>query len=426
MAFVPPKDRVLERSSTSGSGPWTLGGAVDTSYNGFAASMSDGDTTIGFVIEPGVAFATGILTYTASGTTITLSTTFESKGTFGGGTKEIGMGLPASDAVYPARLGLGLPMTNGKIVESHSGNAVTFAIKTQGGNDPSASDPVYFFFRNATVATGDYVTRRVTAALSVTVASTKTLGTSSGVAFKVWLVAVDTGSGVELGVVNCLTGSGTFPLSESSVISPTATPANSAGVIYTTSGQTSKPFRKIGFAEYASGLATAGTWNASPSKLQLFGPGIHAPGEIVQRVFSITGAVASGTTVVPLDDTIPQNTEGDQYLTQAVTPQSAANLLEIHVDSNGSISTIAAAIMALFQDSTANALSACYSVVAATNYRVNLSMTHLIPAGTTSSTTFKVRIGPSQAGTYTLNGSSAARELGGVLNSGITVIEYQG
>lgn len=95
MAFVPPKDRVLEKSTTAGTGPYTVTGAIDTSYNAFSASMAVGDTTIGSIVEPGVAFWTGILTYSATNQ-ITATTVAESKGTFGSGTKEIFMGLPAS------------------------------------------------------------------------------------------------------------------------------------------------------------------------------------------------------------------------------------------------------------------------------------------------------------------------------------------
>lgn len=101
MAFVRMKDRVLEKSTTSGSGPFTLAGSgIDTSYNAFnSAGMSVGDTTHAVVVEPGVAFWSGVVTYSAANQ-ITLTTVYESKGTFGSGTKEIFMGLPASRGVY--------------------------------------------------------------------------------------------------------------------------------------------------------------------------------------------------------------------------------------------------------------------------------------------------------------------------------------
>jgi microcystin-dependent protein len=98
MAFVAPKDRVLERSTSNSQTVFTVTGAADTSYNAFSASMSVGDTTIGGVVEAGTAFKSGVLTYSASGE-VTVTTVYESKGTFSaGGVKEVFMGLPASRA----------------------------------------------------------------------------------------------------------------------------------------------------------------------------------------------------------------------------------------------------------------------------------------------------------------------------------------
>ena len=70
------------------------------------------------------------------------------------------------------------------------------------------------------------------------------------------------------------------------------------------------------------------------------------------------GAVATGTTALAFADSIPTNTGGDQYMSQAITPASAANLLEIEVQgyfSNGAGASNCT--MALFQDSTSAALA---------------------------------------------------------------------
>lgn len=99
MAFVRPRARILERSVTSGSGPFALGGAVDGSYNTFASFMAIGDTTYISVAEPGAAFWTGIATYSATNQ-ITLTTVEESKGSFGAGTKEIFAGALASTSMF--------------------------------------------------------------------------------------------------------------------------------------------------------------------------------------------------------------------------------------------------------------------------------------------------------------------------------------
>lgn len=100
MAFVHPKDRVLEHSTTNSATVWAVSGAIDTSYYPFSQYMSVGDTTWGNVVEPGVAFASGLLTYSNTNE-ITMTTVHETKGTFGAGTKDIFMGPIASQNSDP-------------------------------------------------------------------------------------------------------------------------------------------------------------------------------------------------------------------------------------------------------------------------------------------------------------------------------------
>jgi hypothetical protein len=139
-----------------------------------------------------------------------------------------------------------------------------------------------------------------------------------------------------------------------------------------------------------------------------------------------TGTVATGTTIMPFDNTIPQNTEGDQYLSLAYTPTSASNKLQIDIFVFGSLSANALLGMALFQDSTANALAGniAYSVGGPTETYI-LSLRHTMTAGTTSSTTFKVRIGPSDPATFTFAGRSGVGVFGGVASCSLTVTEYE-
>ncbi|MDI4231463.1 tail fiber protein [Bradyrhizobium sp. Arg237L] len=100
MAFVRPRARILELSTTAGNGPYALAGAADNSYNTFSAFMSIGDTTYATIVEPGVAFWAGLVTYSAANQ-ITLTDVEESKGTFGNGTKEIFASRLASDSAFP-------------------------------------------------------------------------------------------------------------------------------------------------------------------------------------------------------------------------------------------------------------------------------------------------------------------------------------
>lgn len=155
--------------------------------------------------------------------------------------------------------------------------------------------------------------------------------------------------------------------------------------------------------------------------------GYPAPaGSMVQVVNTQTGAVATGTTTIPYDDTIPQNTEGTEFMTLSVTPTSATNKLRIDVVIFLSPSAnFLATLAALFQDTTANALAAAGSYVETGTAWATVGFTHYMTAGTTSATTFKVRAGCDNAGTITFNGSSGSRRFGGVMASSITITEIK-
>jgi hypothetical protein len=160
----------------------------------------------------------------------------------------------------------------------------------------------------------------------------------------------------------------------------------------------------------------------TPATLAAY-PGLAAA-KLAQVVSSQDGAVATGTTVMPVDDTIPQNTEGDEYLSLAITPTNASSTLAIEVSvmaGNGAGNTTLAG--ALFQDSTTGALAARANYAAGARPE-HIDFTHIMTAGTISSTTFKVRIGASNAGTTTVNGETSSRYFGGVATSSIKITEY--
>lgn len=152
---------------------------------------------------------------------------------------------------------------------------------------------------------------------------------------------------------------------------------------------------------------------------------ISSASSIIQVVNTQTGAVATGTTLIPTDDTIPQNTEGDQYMSLAITPKSASNILVIDVTSYFSHTAISTLVASLFQDSTANALAVGVQVASYANAFLAIHFRHYMAAGTISATTFKVRVGSNAAGTTTFNGISGARILGGALASSITITEIK-
>lgn len=320
-------------------------------------------------------------------------------------------------------------------------SALTIALKDRDGSDPTAASPVSAGMRNVTAATGDFSSLNVSAASSLVVSSGSTLGTANNVAFRLWIVLFNDGGTLRLGVINCLStaaGAGAgrdvtaiYPLSAWGIASSTAEggagAADNAQVFYTGTAVTSKAFIVLGYAEWPSGLGTAGTWSSGPSRVQLFGPGVPLPGQVVQVARNDTGALATGTTTIPIDDTIPQNTEGDQYLSQAITPSSAANALNVETEGLYSNSATNFVIAALFQDSTANALKArFFSSNLGTDVSHSQALRASLLAATTSATTFKVRAGANAAGTTSFNGRGGARFLGGVMNSYLQVSEIMG
>lgn len=164
-----------------------------------------------------------------------------------------------------------------------------------------------------------------------------------------------------------------------------------------------------------------GNWHDLPAATKM-------SGDTVQVVNVETGAVATGTTATPYDDTIPQSNEGDEYITLAITPTSATNKLKIDVVVNCSYSNANETItVALFQDAIVNALAAfCASSAASATLPISIKFTHHMVAGTTSEITLKIRIGGVSGGaTLTFNGTAGARKMGGVMASSITITEIQ-
>ena len=152
---------------------------------------------------------------------------------------------------------------------------------------------------------------------------------------------------------------------------------------------------------------------------------VTGAGSIVQVVNIIDTTLSTGTTTYNADDTIPQNTEGDEIFTLAITPTSATNKLLIMVQSgllSNSTTNNGISIM-LFQDSTAGALSATRHLQSLGTGPITSTLQHFMTAGTASETTFKVRSGGNSAGTTDWNGHGGARKFGGVSNSGMTIME---
>ena len=152
-----------------------------------------------------------------------------------------------------------------------------------------------------------------------------------------------------------------------------------------------------------------------------------ALGKILQVVNTTITALVTGTTTLPQDDTIPQNNEAiDTTLIRSITPTNSSNTLRIDVVITGLEFSVATQVLtgALFQDTTSNAIASAVTFVSdVASKPTTLAFTHLMAAGTTSSTTFKVRAGCGNAGTTRINAFNTARAHGGTSASTITITE---
>ena len=150
-----------------------------------------------------------------------------------------------------------------------------------------------------------------------------------------------------------------------------------------------------------------------------------ANGIAVQNVYASSGSVMTGTTVIPLDNTIPQITEGVEYLTATITPKSTTNRLVIQATIPITYSVTANLIACIFQDANANALLTGWNFTGTAGAPSLITLTHEMAAGTTSATTFRLRAGSNSAGTATINGSGGVAFFGGTLKTEINITEYK-
>jgi len=165
--------------------------------------------------------------------------------------------------------------------------------------------------------------------------------------------------------------------------------------------------------------------NPYTNKFELVAPA-SVGGRLVQSLMKQINTADSTTVAIPYDTSIPQIGEGKEYVTLAITPTSATNLLHIHFKATVGNTAGARTALALFQDATANALCACVTNQVAGEVS-DLTIDYWMVAGTTSATTFRIRFGPNvNTETAYINRNSAGSLFGGALISFLQVDEVTG
>lgn len=153
-------------------------------------------------------------------------------------------------------------ISNVAIANSVGASALTIDLKDKSGSDPSAGSPCKIGFRSATAATGTYVQRSVTSAVTITVPSTATMGWGSATTNYLYVYAIDNAGTVELAVSGKIFDDG-------SILSTTVlnTSSDSSSVIYSTTARTGVAIRLIARLKFT--LTTAGTWDEVADEISL-------------------------------------------------------------------------------------------------------------------------------------------------------------
>ena len=133
-------------------------------------------------------------------------------------------------------------------------------------------------------------------------------------------------------------------------------------------------------------------------------------GKLLQ-VQHVQAAQSSTTAVIPADDTIPQNTEGLEIMSISFTPLSATSKLDIEIGSGSFGACNLIATLALFVDSTVDAIASHSWNEFSTIYIGRGEFRAEIDSTNTTTRTYKVRLGTS---TGTLSNYRSTTTLGGM------------
>ena len=150
-------------------------------------------------------------------------------------------------------------------------------------------------------------------------------------------------------------------------------------------------------------------------------------GKVVQYVYNINSAVATSSDSNGIDnnDTQPEvASDGDLFMSQAITPTNTNNILHVQAIVMLSFATAGRFGTAYITQDSGNAL-ACQidGGHANADATTQVVVSWMQVAGTTSSTTFKLYAGSNWTGTTTFNGAGGNRKYGGYMASTMSITE---
>lgn len=122
-------------------------------------------------------------------------------------------------------------------------------------------------------------------------------------------------------------------------------------------------------------------------------------------------SISSGTRI-PVDDTIPQSSEGIQILSVTITPKTVTNKLRVRYFFNVTVSGADNIAGAIFLNSETNARAANHVTV--TSGTATTFLEHEFVPGIITSCTIALRVGSDNSLAFYINGNAGGRAFGGV------------
>lgn len=274
-------------------------------------------------------------------------------------------------------------------------------------------------FRDTTLANGDPIWSLPAINTAITISSTATLGTSSSnVPFRIWIFAAYNGGTPVLGVAICSATTSTtatvYPCAAWETIRKSGTAisvgATSVGTLYTSTGVTNDSVIIIGYADYATGLATAGTWATAPTTVQLCLPPRQCkkPGDIVQNAFNFFNDTTSynSVTAVPTVQLI------------AITPSSSPNIIKFQANGVAAQTNDGASTTIQFWNGAALVGPVSVAAAPAASGATTLQLDWMTKPGVTTAITYTVYIKVNANASVYPNGGGtiSAKEIMGALD----------
>jgi hypothetical protein len=159
-------------------------------------------------------------------------------------------------------------------------------------------------------------------------------------------------------------------------------------------------------------------------------PDLSAGMTLLGRTKKTNRTTANG--LIPFDDSVPQNTEGTEFMTVTVTPSASDKTLLIRMiawlgETSNTSNQIAGAV---FVDSEADAIISGWLGTAGAGGAVPsltngaLLLEDHIPAQSTNPRTYRFRAGSDNGNAISVNGVGSTRRLGGTAISYLEVWEY--